>query len=917
MTQLNPAGQPPAEPTRIVKAHIDLMDPAESADYEATRMALLAAMQSGNAAINLEQIRLKPDPASGFGEYCAEKAALPHPVQAENQELPFQIDSDGSVSLALMLRYNYGLSLPQSPDETAIKTLLNTLAELRTSQELGLIDQFDIKAMLTMQNLQDLKRACIEYLGTDGGTLLGKLGAEIIASCPLADVQNSPVTVIARILRSEPARALGQTLLAQLGRPEEETDASLTTLVDRILWYAISSDLHDPENRKPGEIAGYPFTQAENQGRRHADILNDIHNHLITTGKAESVNEAIIACFILALDDCPEWLVSSVPDDLPYGCTEVWVNFQHGVTLAEVIEFGSSRWMSFEDLIELPVIFNKKMDTEEQQVAYVATRMPILLTWAQANGYIRTQSDLPYSEQEIEQAASAFEHSEKQSLEAANALIRKAPERKAMAISAMKEARRTPEIEKILEQEDYWFPPIDLGIRLAVLRKNHTPVYRDHQGTLSPSNLPYDPYGIKHKASSLLEIYMAGENIDDWRLPGRNSNEGLLPINREMQLLYKALPDINQRFENEFQAYLADARKAYATIIRKLLTHLPLKHRMAIENGEVSLHSLRLPTKDVLAATESEKHREPLRGRTGFVIKAVYEGKTTFYEVFPLSMIVRYRPDLEALLKNGVVGIDFWDILPPTRIPVAVYNGITMPFDQGAYLNGQLPEPGASAVMIAETIGERFDSSSAEVGQHQPLTSFSKRSTGIAETITTSLFYVNEDALFAHCKSLTQVEIDNGAPGALEEVSSFLIHLTPWPEIENILSGEKALMRGGAIGLALYMIPYVGPAGKLLAGTAKVVTRLGKSLITSGSKVQVSKLLITAGTTLKDAPLIMIRQAPDMTSKAMTGVSQFVVKHVTWKFLAIRIGIGLSRRLVAIMSRMSRQQAQAAKQEAT
>ncbi|RML28112.1 hypothetical protein APX70_04228, partial [Pseudomonas syringae pv. maculicola] len=74
------------------------------------------------------------------------------------------------------------------------------------------------------------------------------------------------------------------------------------------------------------------------------------------------------------------------------------------------------------------------------------------------------------------------------------------------------------------------------------------------------------------------------------------------------------------------------------------------------------------------------------------------------------------------------------------------------------------------------------------------------------------------------------------------------------------------------------------------------------------------KLLITAGTTLKDAPLIMIRQAPDMTSKAMTGVSQFVVKHVTWKFLAIRIGIGLSRRLVAIMSR---QQAQAAKQEAT
>ncbi|RML31317.1 hypothetical protein ALQ97_04443, partial [Pseudomonas savastanoi pv. glycinea] len=172
MTQLNPAQQLLSEPTQAVGAHIDLMDPAESADYETTRKALLAVMQSSNAPISLEDIRIKPDPASGFGEYYAEKAALPAPLQAEKQELPFQIDSDGSVSLALMLSYNYGLSLPPSPDKTAIKTLLNTLAELRASQELGLIDQFDIKVMLTPKNLQDLKRARTEYLGNEGGTLL-------------------------------------------------------------------------------------------------------------------------------------------------------------------------------------------------------------------------------------------------------------------------------------------------------------------------------------------------------------------------------------------------------------------------------------------------------------------------------------------------------------------------------------------------------------------------------------------------------------------------------------------------------------------------------------------------------------------------------------------------------------------------
>ncbi|KTB74395.1 MULTISPECIES: hypothetical protein [Pseudomonas] len=914
MTQLNPAQQPLSEPAQAVDAHIDLMDPAESADYETTRKALLAVMQSSNAPISLEDIRIKPDPASGFGEYCAEKAALPAPLQAEKQELPFQIDSDGSVSLALMLSYNYGLSLPPSPDTTAIKTLLNTLAELRASQELGLIDQFDIKAMLTPKNLQDLKRARTEYLGNEGGTLLSKLGAEIIASCPLADVQDSPVAVMARVLRSGPARALGQTLLAQLDRPEEETSASLMTLMDRILWHAISSDLQQPEDRKPGEIAGYPFSRTENLGRSHADILNDMHSHLIHTGKAASINEATLARFILALENCPEWLVNGVPDDLPYGCTEVWVNFQHGVTLAEAIEFGSSRWMSFDDLIELPVIFNKRMDTEEQQAAYVTTRLPILLAWAQANGYIRIQGNLPYSEQEIAQAVSAFEESETESLEAVNALVRTAPERKAMAIVAMTEARRTPAIQQILEQEDYPFPPIDLRPRLAVLRKSHTPVYRDHKGTLSASNLPYNAYGIKHDSSSLLEVYMAGENIDDWRLPGRDSTEGLLPINREMQLLYKALPDINQQFEREFQAYLADARKAYATIIKKLLTQLPFKHRLAIENGAVSLYSLRLPTQDLMAVAESEKHREPLRGRAGFIIEAVYEGKTRFYEVFPLLMRVRYRPDLKALIENGVPGIEFWTITSTIPTPVVVNKGRTLPFDQNAYLRGDEPREGATATMIAEIVGEPFGPSNTETALHMPITTFSKRCTGIASIVCSQLFYVNEDDLYAQCKGITKIEKDKSAPGAIEEITNILISLTPWPEFKSLLSGEKNRMRAGALGLTVYMIPYGGFAGKLLAGTAKVATRLGRNLIARGGKVHVSKLLMKTRITLRGTTSINIRLAPDMAGKVLTGVSQFVVKHVTWKFLAINVGKGYSRRLLASMGT---QEPQAEEQKAT
>ncbi|RMU95819.1 hypothetical protein ALP18_00724 [Pseudomonas amygdali pv. myricae] len=66
--------------------------------------------------------------------------------------------------------------------------------------------------------------------------------------------------------------------------------------------------------------------------------------------------------------------------------------------------------------------------------------------------------------------------------------------------------------------------------------------------------------------------------------------------------------------------------------------------------------------------------------------------------------------------------------------------------------------------------------------------------------------------------------------------------------------------------------------------------------------------------TLRGTTSINIRPAPDVTGKVLTGVSQFVVKHVTWKFLAINVGKGYSRRLIASMGT---QEPQAEEQKAT
>ncbi len=968
MTDTTSTEAPAASPVQPGNTRPDLLPPAERTDFQTTRAALLEALKDTSPSNSLEQIRIKPDPDSEFGKHCALKSLQLRAIQTpeftrritrkdgtfrdwfietddsvnvltddaqaigvtsdipptvlrrlreQTETLAEPARTDGSVSLALMLRYNYGISLPESRDTATINGLLNTLAEVQASQELGLLDQFDISALLTPDMLSKIRQTCAEYLNDEPTTLLGKLGAHLLATHTQEHIRTSPVAVIAQILRSEQATTLGQAILARLQWPESETARSLATLTDRILWHAISDNLQAQETRQPDSIAGYSFTQDDNWGRSHSAILTDLHHHLIATQKAASMNEAVVAGVMLALDDHPEWLISDVPDDLPYGCTEVWVNFQHGVALAESIEFGSSRWMSFDALIEMPAVFSKKMDTEEQQIAYVALRMPALLTWAQVNGHLRAQADQPYSQQEIELAISAFEHAEAESFQAVNALARPAPQRREMAIEIMAQTTRTPEITRILEQENYQIPAYPLTAGQKLVPKSYPPVYLNGHGTASVTGHPYSAHEINRKVYTLLDVYVSDEDINDWRIPGFFMNEKPYPVFRETELLYKSLPPINPLFEQDFANHLKDTRQAYATLIRKLLVHLPLKQRIAIENGEVTLYSLRLPARDVLAATESEQHREPLRGRAGFVLKAVYQNQTSYYEVFPLLMMIRHRPDLKAVTEGGELSVEPWMLVLAPPIPAVIRTGTHMPFDEQAYLSGEEPRHGASAVLIAEIVGERLAPLDNKGAPPAPLTTFTERCTTIANTITSQLFYVNTDVLYEQCKGLTQLEKDREGATPLETAGHFIVALTPWPEIRDILSGEKTRMRYGIIGLGMYLIPYAGRAGKLLGGVARVARGIGKTLVTRIGNVQLSKLKRSIAHYL--ASPVRLRGMPDKATqvKMTTGIWEFVQRHVTWKFLATRVGIGLSRRMVAAAGRREAQarREQAARQD--
>ena len=84
--------------------------------------------------------------------------------------------------------------------------------------------------------------------------------------------------------------------------------------------------------------------------------------------------------------------VADIPDDLPYAATSTWVNFRSGFLLAETLAPGSSRHMSFEQLLNLTAEhFRASGDDVKQQALVAAAKLGPTVQWAQANGLIASR----------------------------------------------------------------------------------------------------------------------------------------------------------------------------------------------------------------------------------------------------------------------------------------------------------------------------------------------------------------------------------------------------------------------------------------------------------------------------------------------------------------------------------------------
>lgn len=181
------------------------------------------------------------------------------------------------------------------------------------------------------------------------------------------------------------------------------------------------------QGQKPGHIAGFDLASSERWNQSYPTIKSEFRQHLVSTRQLSS-DQAYLAAYILKPQFPADFAVRDTPAELPYQGSAAWVNFKHGVSLAEAIKPGSSRHMSFQELVDLPAKFSEQATTDEQWAAIASTRIPATLDWAVAQGLLPQKQD--YSQEEINTAVAALDAHVDKVVSAAQQLSADVPMRK-------------------------------------------------------------------------------------------------------------------------------------------------------------------------------------------------------------------------------------------------------------------------------------------------------------------------------------------------------------------------------------------------------------------------------------------------------------------------------------------------------
>lgn len=616
-----------------------------------------------------------------------------------------------SVTQALKL---YQLRLPDTLEEA--RTLLQRL-EITLPLPSGTGPYWraltSVGAQPSAWTLSPLERRQImaistEFMAGRTGTLFEYLCQPLLEGKSAADVRAEADYLMVRLLASPTAQQLGQALADSLhwhGR--HAADSSGSGSRNALIFAALILSLDPQCDAQTTRITYLDW---------HADYfwgepLSSVRNHIETALGGSGKPLAALATHLILSEKSPQLLVRGIPDETPYLGSHTWVLFCQYVMHMEKISPGSSRQLSYAQIMSLA--FSPPQGRWKTFLGSPHAAVPIL-DWAVVNGVLAPQPR--YNREAVNTAIDA--------LNAQRTRLASSLETFAKPNVSLREAARD-DLRRVYPDNPWLDAPILMWL------PDDSPFSEDHHFEGIYTGAQY----------SFTDLHMA-DRLDVTSTNWHSSHATVKY--QEMAKRFHLLGRIYNVFFQAFDQKLNQLRAAYRESICYWLSQLTLARREALEYGHIRFFSLGRPGASAQAPVSV--------GRFGLLLQVTYLTDQHFYECFPRQLLIRPRYDFNDRQLRHAVDTG-------TRQP-------WMRFDWAAYEHGAWPADlsslAANTPVVIQPLGKDLPEATEVApldaqGRRVPRTLDSPRSHALAETL---LSHPLEDGLTLREKAKLPITLE-------------------------------------------------------------------------------------------------------------------------------------------------------------
>ncbi len=647
--------------------------------------------------------------------------------------------------------------------------------------------------------------------------LIRRLASDVLLLPSDADVRATPSVFLQQILDSAPSQELTERLLKALkwygARPGEKTSASVRY---QLLCKAICLYLHKPLAGEPQSLAGFDWQDRAHWGQSYPSIHNAFEQHLQRSLRVTNSKEAIILAQIFQPHLSRDFAVRDVPAQLRYKSSVVWVNFMHGVLLAEEQGLNRPQPLAFQALVNLPL--QQSADADADLLEKIARlRLGPALEWAVCTGFVEARTDADYDEKDIEQAMVALEIHTAGLNSAVMTLEAPIPERLKMA--------------RQVTDEQYGANVLASG--------GHRLFPLDPPTSLSFKDMP----NVRLVSYAFLDLYADDqfENEKRWGVTEadgqtRTSNSFRIDHQRRGYLERKdaagvyrpvfsggfiangrKLPNINAAFESAFNRYLTSATKAYQTLIASLLASLPLAERRALADGVVEVLRLRMSLKQNGQSSD-------INARKGFLLKVSKDDGISYYEVIPSAGLIRLRPGLRLSIIAGVrTEFPLHAVIPNQTYSPERNISTSLLIDDRAHFHGTAPRPNTYCMGYFDSVAHVPPADAFESGGTP--TAMATRLNEVADCIAAKFLYVDEQQMRTEARGMTAFDVIRADGQSRRETLVAIVKgFVPfWGSLDDLQTDNANSNIMGGVGLLLDLASFLCPIGKFMSGSIRLL----------------------------------------------------------------------------------------------